>query len=128
MGETFEQELESVDAVLNTWFRSQIANTLCFVRHEIPCETMSINYNFPLHVSSDKIRSLNPDPNGEDSAEDIKIFHYLGDGRFNREDFLTLESLENALVRTTMNEAESVFQRKLRIVHDKVVKDTPGYA
>ena len=72
-------------------------NTLSFARHQIPCNTLSINYNFPLHVPGDKIRALNPDLDGANSAEDVKIFHYLGEGEFNKEHFATLKTLEASL-------------------------------
>jgi len=121
MGQSFTSELEITDHILETHFKSQIANTLCFERYGISCGTLPINYNFPLHVPDDKIRALNPDPKGENSADDVKIFHYLGNGRFNREDFLTIESLENALQRKDLNEAEKVFQRKLRFIHEKIM-------
>ena len=121
MAKSFTSELEVIDHVLETFFKPQIANALCFVRYGIPCGTLSINYNFPLHVPYNEIRTLNPDPEGKNSAEDIKIFHYLGNGRFNKEDFQTNESLENALQRTDLNEAETVFQRKMRFVHEKII-------
>jgi len=121
MGQSFLSELEIIDRVLETLFKSQIANTLCFERHGISCGTLTINYNFPLCMPDDKIRALNPDPKGENSADDVKIFHYLHDGRFNKEDFLTIESLENALQRKDLNEAETVFQRKLLFVHEKIM-------
>jgi len=121
MGQSFLSELEIIDRVLETWFKSQIANTLSFERHDIPCGTLPINYNFALNVADDKMRALNPDPKGEDSAEDVKIFHYIPGRRFGTKDFLTIKSLENALQRKDLNEAEKVFQRKLRFIHEKIM-------
>ena len=120
MGETFESELEAVDRVVETWFKSQIANSLAFARHQIPCGILPINYNFPLHVPGDRIRALNPDPDGANSIEDIKIFHYLGDGEVNKEHFATVESLQEVLQRKDMSPAGEVFQRKLRKVHERI--------
>jgi len=116
MGETFEAELDAVDRVLESGYRSQIANCLAFARHGIPCETLSINYNFPLNVPGDAIRALNPDPNGEDSDEDIKIFHYIG----GREHFATRETVEVLLNRSDLTGAWLVFQRKLERVHARI--------
>ena len=153
IGQSFISELEIIDSVLETVFKSQIANTICFERHGISCGTLPINYNFTMNVPDDKIRVLNPDPKGENSADDVKIFHYLGSKRlplyynkeiareeskpkdkrdeeyiaslkkkrFNKEDFQTIESLEGALRRKNLSEAETVFQRKLRFVHEKIM-------
>lgn len=121
MAKSFISELEIIDRVLETPFKAQLANTLCFVRYGIPCGNLSINYNFPLHVPYNEFRALNHDPAGKNNAEDIKIFHYIGGRRFNKEDFQTIESLENALQRTNLNEAETVFQQKLRLVHEKII-------
>jgi hypothetical protein len=121
MSQSFLSELDNIDRVLIIIFKSQIANTLCFERHGISCGTLPINYNFPLHVSDDKIRALNPDPKGENNAEDVKIFHYLGNGVFKKNDFQTIESLENALQRKDLNKTQTVFQRKLRFVHKKIM-------
>jgi len=120
MSQDFLSELEAIDHVLKTHFKSQIANTLSFERNNIPCGTLPINYNFPLHVSDEKIRALNLDPKGENSAEHVKIFHYLGNGRFNKKIFETSKSLENILEYENLNEAETVFQRKLRFIHKRI--------
>ena len=121
MDKTFVAELEAVDRVVDTWFKSQIANTLSFARHEIPCGTLSINYNFPLHVPAEIIRALNLDPDGANTAEDVKIFHYLGEGEVNKEHFATRESLEEVLERRGMSATGSVFRQKLQIIHQKVM-------
>lgn len=120
MGETIEAELEIVAHVVETYFRSQIANTLSLARHEIPCGNLPINYNFPLHVQAEKIRALNLDPEEANSPEDVKIFHYLGNGEINKEHFATCKSLEEVLQRSNMSATGSVFQLKLQIIHEKI--------
>lgn len=121
MGQTFEAELRAVDGVVETWFKSQIANTLAIARHQIPCGTLPINYNFPLHVPGDRIRALNPDPEGANRPEDVKIFHYLGDGEINKGHFATRASLEAILEGGGASPDGSVLGRKLRLVHEKIV-------
>jgi len=121
MGQSFISELEIIDRVLETLFKSQIANVLCFERYSIPCGILPANYNFPLSIPYDKFRALNPDPKGENNAEDVKIFHYIAGRSFSSKDFLTNESLENALQRKDLNEAETVFQRKLQFIHEKIL-------
>ncbi len=124
MGETYQAEIDIVDRVIeNNWAKSQIANTLAFSRHGIPCGTLSINYNFPLHVPGDQMRILNPDEHGEDSNECIKIFHYLGQGEVNREHFATREGVEEVLNRPEMSAAGRVFQRKLQIVDRRIASE-----
>lgn len=119
MGETFLEDLKNVDSVVETPFKSQIANTLSFERHQIPCETLSVNYNFPLHINDLKMRKFNPDPNGENSVNDIKVFHYCGSSEISREDFRCNHTLERALDRKGLSESAQVFQNKLRIVRNK---------
>ncbi|MCP4539674.1 MAG: aminotransferase class I/II-fold pyridoxal phosphate-dependent enzyme, partial [Chloroflexi bacterium] len=97
IGETFEEELKAVDRVVESWFKPQIANTLACVRHRIPCGILPINYNFPLHVHADQIRALNPDPEGANSIQDVKIAHYLPGGEIHPEHFATRKSLEKLL-------------------------------
>jgi len=118
---SYELELDAVDSVIETWFKTQIANTLALTRHGIPCSTLPLNYNFPLHVSAKKIRALNPDPDGADSDDDVKIFHYLGEGEFNKGNFSTNASFEEMLNRNDVSEIGSVFQRTLQTVHEKFV-------
>ena len=120
MNDTFVEDVGHVDAVLETWFKSQLANTLSIIRHSIPYNVLPINYNFPLHVSGTQIRELNPDPDGENCVEDIKIFHYLGDGEVNKEDFLTEGSLQKLLESDELSESGKCFQRKLKVIHEKL--------
>lgn len=123
MGLTYTEEIAAVDRVVDIWFKSQIANTLVFARHNISVGALPINYNFPLHVDNEQIRRLNPDPDGLNSSEDIKIFHYLGDGEVNKDHFSTEESLNEVLRREKMSEPGAVFLRKLKLVHEKVCSD-----
>jgi len=116
MGKTFIQELEAVARVHDGCYRSQIANCLAFERHKIPCGKLSINYNFPLNLPGDEIRALNPDPNGENDFEDIRIFHYIGA----RKVFKTHESVQTLLDSRDLTGAWAAFQRKVRIVSERV--------
>jgi SAM-dependent methyltransferase len=122
MGETFADELDAVDRVVENWAKSQIANTLAIARHDIPCGALSINDNFPLHVPEDAIRALNPDPDGKDSSEDIRIFHCLGDGEVNRSHFATRERVEEVLNRSEMSPAGRVLQQRLRRVCERIAE------
>ena len=122
MGETFLYELVAVDKVFETWFKSQIANTLCFARHEIPVGTLPLKYNFPLHVDGERIRALNPDPEGEDAVDDIKVFHYLGYGEVNKDHFATAETLAEVLNRESMSPEGKFFQQRLRTVHRRICR------
>lgn len=120
MRTTFIEDLKVVDSVVETPFKSQIANTLSFERHQIPCDILPVNYNFPLHVDDEKMREFNPDPDGKNSPEDIKIFHYCGNSEINRRDFESNQTLERALMRRSLSKAGNVFQRKLQLIHEKL--------
>ena len=120
MGKSFIDELNAIDRTVESLFKSQIANTLCFTRHEIPCGTLSINENFPLHLLDGKLRSLNRAATGKNHARDITVFHYLGDHNFTRDDFATPEAVQQALKRKDLSDAETVYQQKLQRVHDRI--------
>ena len=122
MGDSFESELESIDRVIETIFRSQIANVLTFARHGIRTDVLPMNYNFTMNLPAEELRSLNPDPKGEDSPGDVKIFHYLASGRINKRHFATKESFNDLLNQTDLGEYEAEFIRKLRIVHERICK------
>ena len=118
LGRTFIGDLRKIEEVLETWFKSQIANTVGFQRYKIPCKELSVNYNFPMHIPDLAFRSLNPDPDGEDMPDDIKVFHYLGNGKFNREDFISTEALKLALGRKELTPTEAIFRNKLEEIHE----------
>jgi len=119
MGKTYVKEIDHVDSVLDTKFKSQIANTLSFERHQIPCDFLPLNYNFPLHVNDEKIREFNPDPESENSPDDVKIFHYCGNSEINKNDFESNKTLERALKRTNLSETATVFQKRLTDIYEK---------
>ena len=116
MGETFVKDLEVVSRITQRPYISQIANCVGFQRHDIPCEALSINYNFPLNLPSDAIRELNLDPNGENSDKDIKIFHYIGERRH----FESQETIDALLDRRDLDGAWRVFQEKLRMIYNSI--------
>jgi len=124
IGSSFVEDLAIVDRVVDTWFKSQIANNISFVRHGIPTGTLPLKYNFPLHVPSDKIRSSNPDPEGQNEIEDIRIFHYLGEGEIHKDHFATDQSIQEVLNRTDMSDAGAFCQNRLRTVHNKIFPKT----
>ena len=120
MGKTFTEDIRVVEKVINTWFKSQLANTITLYKNKIPYKSLSINYNFPLHVPEQKIKELNRDSIGENAPSDIKIFHYLGNGLFNKEDFSTQQNLEKALNKSNLGECAQFFQEQLNKIHEKI--------
>ena len=128
MAETFVADLDAIEQVFpNSAFKSQIANTLSCIRHNIPCSNLSLNYNYTLNIPEDKLRASNPNINGKDKPEDIKVFHYLSNGKFNKADFEDDKSIEKALQRTNLSSSELVFQQKLQIIHHRI-KGTDGFS
>lgn len=121
LGDTFESELESIDRIIDTPLRSQMANVLVFARHGIETGLLPLNYNFTMNLPGEKLRELNPDPRDENSPGDVKIFHYLARGEVNKWDFATEESFEELLNQTELSAYGMEFVRKLRIVHESIV-------
>jgi len=120
MSQTYEKDIKNVDNVLDTWFKSQIVNTISYRRYNLSCGTLSVNYNFPLHLHDEFIRKRNPDSAGNNSPNDIKVFHYLGDGLFNKEDFLTRNHLLKALGRMKLTSSALVFRDKLKLLFERL--------
>ena len=121
MAESYEAELDAVDRVVESWAKAQIACSLALARQGISCATLPIKYNFPLHVPAEAIRALNPDPDGEDTDDAVRIFHYLGDGDVNREHFATRETVEQVLKKNQISPTAHMLRRKLQIVHDRIM-------
>ena len=116
IGTTFLSDLDNVEREIDSWFKSQIANTLSIVRNNIPASELPIKYNFPLNRPSGPFMAKNPDPEGENHIDQIKIFHYLGDGEINKKDFITTEALSKLLRREDLSPASQILQTKLKSI------------
>jgi hypothetical protein len=119
IGRCLRAEIAHVDACLDTWFKSQIAHTLATTRLGIRVGELALRDNFPLHVAHDEIRRINPDPEGRDRDEDIRIFHYLGHGEINKDDFESSATLAAALERDVSPPARRL-QALLRDVLERI--------
>jgi len=118
MGKSFQADLKIVNSVFNTWFASQIVNTLTINKNKIKCISLSMNYNFPLHIPETAIRKINF--KDKHHPKDIKVFHYLGNGTFNKSHFETKKTLEIALKKKDLEECAKYFQIKLQEVYDTI--------
>lgn len=121
MGTTIVQDLDQVLRIKQTGFAYQIANSICCDRHDIPCEAISINYNFPLNTPTDLMRSLNLDPDGGNQHKDTKIFHYIS----MRKLFESQQAVQDLLDDDTLDGAWPVFQKRLRKVHKTIMPPRP---
>lgn len=116
MGTTIVQDIDTVDRCWTSPFSYQIAHPICCARHGIPCEAISINYNFPMNLPHDKIRALNPDNEGGNQHKDTKIFHYIGGRKF----FESQQTVLDLINDDSLCEAWPVFQARLREVHNSI--------
>lgn len=112
MGETFVDDLNIVEGAVDTIFQSQIAICLNMARHDIPCDTIPLNYNFPMNIDGKAIRLVNPDPEGLDHDDDIRIFHYIGRRKY----FENTDRLQRLVDQPDLPSPWPVFQSKLRAV------------
>ncbi len=111
MAVTYLDDIETVSTVVpGSRYISQIANCITFARHQIPCDLLPINDNFPLNLPAEEMRRLNPDPYGQDSDEDIRIFHYIG----RRKVFASPVSVAEFVGRSDVSAVDRVFQERLR--------------
>ncbi len=120
MAETYEEDLDAVERVVESWAKAQIANTLSRARLGISCGALPTKFNFPLHVEPEAFRALNQDPDETDSDEDVRAFHYLGTGEINRDHFATRETVDELLQRSDLSSAATVFREKLRVVDERI--------
>lgn len=117
MGTTIAQDLDLVLGIKQTGFAYQIAHPICCARHGIACDTLSINYNFPMNTPADLMRSLEPDTTGGNRHEDTKIFHYIEGRKF----FESSQTILDLINDDTRDGAWPVFQERLREVHEAVI-------
>ena len=120
IGKTFLDDLSVIDSVVTTRFRAQIAHTIGIARYEIPCDALTADYNFPLHIPDTEFLQLNLGPNGLVTTNEIKVFHYLGDGLFNKEDFISESTLEKALCQQDLNKSAIHFRDNLKLIRDRL--------
>ncbi|KJV05229.1 sulfotransferase family protein, partial [Methylocucumis oryzae] len=128
MAESYVTEIRHVERVFDSIFKSQIANTLVFARYDMPCVALSINYNHPLYLPEHLMREINPDAKGRNSAEDIKIFHYLASGEINKRHFATVDTVTALFQRQDLSPLGQVFRRCLQELHDKIAANYPTSA
>jgi hypothetical protein len=115
---TIYQDMETVNNIVSTNFRCQIALTLSLVRWEVPYRIMPLRYNFPNFT---QIADANP---GE--LLDLRIIHYINQDYFKKTQ--TPDSIEAIEAWLSGNKQLPSIQQALRDrleqVHSQVVSDS----
>ncbi len=114
LGETIVSEMESVQRVLDTVFRCQLALTLAIARSGARWWELPLRFNFPNDLSF-------MTRNGTE-LEDVRIVHYLREDELSRtSDFHSPDAVSAFLDRGRMHVVNERFRQSLRVVHDHVL-------
>ncbi len=118
IGDVIYAEMESVNRVLESIYRCQIAVSLALVRTGVPWREAAMRYNFPnvpqiaAHYRAD--------------LADMRLLHYLRPGSFDKaKDFQGVRSVRAFVKRKDLSGIDAVFQERLADVHRQVVRDLP---
>jgi hypothetical protein len=116
LAQSIYAEMETVEQVLPTPFRCQIALTMAILRSGVRWRSLPLRFNFPNNA-----QFL---PHHQAVLEDVRIIHYLKDEDFNRvEDFASRERVGALLARDDLNPANVVLREALRQVHERVLTE-----
>lgn len=109
-------EMETVEQVLPTPYRCQLALTMAILRSGVRWRQLPLRFNFPNNV-----RLLR---RHQEELADVRIIHYLKDEDFNRvEDFASPESVGALLSRGDLNPANVILRDALRQLHKRVLAE-----
>ncbi len=123
IGSSQEQDQAAVAGLLGDEFvfQYQLALSLALVRHSIPWRSLPLTFNFPLNQPAPLMRARNPSPEGEDAPENVRVFHFCGNGTISRATFETPETLGDLLAkRLDEPHAERARQLLRAILHPVV--------
>ena len=123
IGSSQEQDQAAVAGLLGDEFvfQYQLALSLALVRHSITWRSLPLTFNFPLNQPAPLMRARNPSPEGEDAPENVRVFHFCGNGTISRATFETPETLGDLLAkRLDEPHAERARQLLRAILHPVV--------
>ena len=116
IGATIYQDMERVNALMETDYRCQLALSLSLARTAAPSRAMSMRFNFP-NDSAIELRYPH-------ELEDVRILHYL---RPRPEDHGKIASdyaiVERFLRSTAVDRVNRVLQQQLHAVHARAMAD-----
>jgi lipopolysaccharide biosynthesis glycosyltransferase len=125
IGSTIFDEIEKVNEVIEVPTKCQIAVSLAMLRHHINCEEVNFKYNFLCaHPLQKKYKNIT-----KKDLTDVKIWHYAGPkGQIQKQrDFLNPITVERFLRKKFSNDVSRYFQKKLKIVHEEIVRKGRKY-
>lgn len=102
---SFQSDVATVNRVMTCYFTYQVAHSMSIVRHGLKCDTLPMEYNFPLANVPETV-----------PVDDIRVFHYLADGEIHKGFFFTDNTLLHLLERTDLSPAGRMFQARLQTV------------
>lgn len=103
----------AVDAVMDTYFRPQLARTLACAKAKIPCVSLPVRYNFPNDTAFEAFHAA--------EAPDISILHYLRKEIIHRDDdFMDQSGVDRLIGRTDLSGANEMLRQRVAHLRDIV--------
>src|SRR5262249_55602453 len=116
VGQTIYEEMDHVNACLDTVFRCQLGLALALRRHGIPWRCVRLRYNCPNCPAIVE--------RYHDEVEKMRIFHYLRQNAFKKHvDFANEESVDAFLHRTDLEPINRRLQHDVQRVHRHIQRD-----
>jgi tetratricopeptide (TPR) repeat protein len=113
IGLSIYDDMKSVDKVLETIFKCQLAVSLSIQRHHIKSELLDLKYNFPCTNATEDLSFYS-----KAQLADVRICHYLGNGEINKDiDFVSPATVQKMLMRNDLGPYSKFFQQKMKHIH-----------
>jgi hypothetical protein len=114
VGASILHEIDIVDVVFPTLFRSQLALTMALLRAGLPWGTLPMRFNLP------NIRDYIPRHQGE--LDDVRVIHYLREEEVTRaENFASPQAVGEWIARDHRHPINARLAATLREVHGEVL-------
>lgn len=109
----FEPAEDAVDAVMDTYFRPQLARTLACAKAKLACTSLSVRYNFPNDPGFENHHAA--------EAPEASILHYLRKEIVHRDtDFADQASVDRLIARTDLTGANEQLRKRVAQLRDIV--------
>jgi hypothetical protein len=115
LGQDIYAELGTVNRVLTTLYRCQLALALAVQRGQVPWRPLAMRYNFPNNA---QIASKY-----QDDLADVRFLHYLSGPFQKSRDMQSVDTVRQFLLRKDLSGVNSILQEHLARVHRQVTAD-----
>jgi hypothetical protein len=116
MTERYEDAESAVDAVMETYFRPQLARTLAIYKENLPRRALPVRYNFP---NDPRFDSAYPQ-----ELPQIAALHYLRQAVVHRDrDFEDAPAVARLVARTDLTGTNELLRRRVAALYQRVIEE-----